>query len=83
MESEKDRRRKELFFGEGGTFAGTELRHRAEMLDRVKASVRLMGKDLSLLFKESLGHLYGIGPTINTAAFMVDSDDFVSRHELR
>jgi hypothetical protein len=72
MESEKDRQRKELFFGEGGTFTGTQLRHRAEMLDRVKASVRLMGKDLNLLLKESLGRLYGIGPAVNTAALMLD-----------
>ena len=60
LDTEKGRPRRELFFGEGGTFTGTQLRHRAEMLDRVKASVRLMSKDLNLLFKESLGHIYGI-----------------------
>jgi hypothetical protein len=72
IESEKERRRRDLFFGEGGTFTGAQLRHRAEMLDRVKTSVRLMGKDLNLLFKESLGHFYGMGQTVNAGAFMLD-----------
>lgn len=58
--SEKETRRKELFFGEGGIYSGNELRHRAEMLDRLKASVRLMSQDLNRLFKESLGHLSGM-----------------------
>src|SRR5688572_13821257 len=64
MEKDKELKRKELFFGEGGTFTGTQLRHRAEMLDRVKASVRLMGKDLNLLLKESLRHLYGMSQLV-------------------
>jgi hypothetical protein len=72
LESEKERPQKELFFGEGGTFTGAQLRHRAEMLDRLKASVRLMGKDLSLLFKESAGHLYGVGQRSEIGAFMLD-----------
>ena len=71
IESEKEHRRRELFFGEGGTFTGVQLRHRAEMLDRVKASVRLMGRDLNLLLKESLGHLYGMDQTVNARAFML------------
>jgi hypothetical protein len=70
MASEKELLRKQLFFGEGGTFTGTQLRQRAEMLDRVKASVRLMGKDLNLLFRESLGHLSGIGQLANTGVLM-------------
>jgi hypothetical protein len=57
--SEKEGRRKQLFFGEGGIYSVPELRHRAEMLDRLKASVRLMSRDLNLLFKETLGHLSG------------------------
>ncbi len=59
MTAQKEQARKQLFFGEGGVFSGPQLRHRAEMLDRVKASVRLMGKDLSVLFRESLGHISG------------------------
>jgi hypothetical protein len=39
---------------------------------RLKASVRLMGKDLSLLFKESVGHLYGIGQSSDIGALMLD-----------
>lgn len=70
MASEKEQLRMQLFFGEGGTFTGTQLRQRAEMLDRVKASVRLMGKDLNLLFRESLGRLYGIGQMANTDVLM-------------
>ena len=59
-DSEKEKHRKELFFGEGGVYTVPELRHRAEMLDRLKASVRLMSQDLNLLFKETLGHLSGM-----------------------
>jgi hypothetical protein len=42
------------------------------MLDRVKASVRLMGKDLNLLFRESLGQLHGIGQMANSGMLMLD-----------
>ncbi|HEX2054841.1 MAG TPA: hypothetical protein VHF07_00015 [Nitrospiraceae bacterium] len=57
--------RKELYFGQGGIYTGNELRHRAEMLDRLKASVRLMSQDLNLLFKESLGHFSGVARMMN------------------
>jgi len=69
---DKEGRRTALFFGEGGVFTGTQLRHRAEMLDRVKSSVRLMSKDLNLLFKESLGRLYGMSQLVNGGALMLD-----------
>jgi hypothetical protein len=72
MDSEKELLRKELYFGQGGTFSGTQLRQRAEMLDRVKASVRLMGKDLNLLLRESLGHLSGIGQMARSGVLMLD-----------
>jgi hypothetical protein len=71
MEKDKELRRKELFFGGGGTFTGTQLRHRAEMLDRVKSSVRLMGKDLNLLLKESLGHLNGMSQIVHSETMML------------
>jgi hypothetical protein len=58
--SKSEERRKELFFGRGGIFTVQDLRHRAEMLERVRASVRLMNQDLNLLFKEALGHLSGL-----------------------
>jgi hypothetical protein len=63
--SEKESHRKELFFGTGGVYTVPELRHRVEMLDRLKAAVRLMSQDLNLLFKESIGHLSGIMKTAN------------------
>ncbi len=72
LQSPKDEGRKQLFFGEGGVYTGSQLRHRAEMLDRVKASVRLMNKDLNLLFRESLGHLSGMGQMVNSGAIMLD-----------
>jgi hypothetical protein len=72
LEAQKERTRKELLFGEGGTFSGAQLRHRAEMLDRVKASVRLMGKDLSLLFRESLGHMNGMNQLVKGSPIMLD-----------
>lgn len=52
--SELERRRTELFFGGGGTYTVEELRYRGEMLDRLKASVRLMAQDLNVLFRETL-----------------------------
>jgi hypothetical protein len=51
--SKKEKRRKELFFGRGGIYTVKELRQHAEMLDRLKASVRLMNKGLNLLLQES------------------------------
>lgn len=42
------------------------------MLDRVKASVRLMGKDLNLLLKESLRHLYGMSQLVKVDQSMPD-----------
>jgi hypothetical protein len=68
--SEKEGRRKELFFGEGGVYSVSELRHRAEMLDRLKASVRLMSQDLNLLFKETLGHLSGMVRMANSSSVL-------------
>jgi hypothetical protein len=70
--SEKEKHRKELFFGEGGVYTVPELRHRAEMLDRLKASVRLMSQDLNLLFKETLGHLAGMIRVANRSARLTE-----------
>ena len=70
--SEKESHRKELFFGEGGVYTVPELRHRAEMLDRLKASVRLMNQDLNLLFKETLGHLSGMVRMANRGAIFIE-----------
>lgn len=70
--SEKEGHRKQLFFGGGGIYTVPELRHRAEMLDRLKASVRLMSQDLNLLFKEALGHLSGMVRMANSRALLVE-----------
>jgi hypothetical protein len=70
--SEKESHRKELFFGEGGVYTVPELRHRAEMLDRLKASVRLMNQDLNLLFKETLGHLSGMVRMANRGTVFIE-----------
>lgn len=70
--SEKEQHRKDLFFGEGGVYTVPELRHRAEMLDRLKASVRLMSQDLNLLFKETLGHLSGMVKMANNRMLLVE-----------
>ena len=70
--SEKEKHRKELFFGGGGVYTVPELRHRAEMLDRLKASVKLMSQDLNLLFKETLGHLSGMVKLANSSALQVE-----------
>ncbi|HET6676321.1 MAG TPA: hypothetical protein VFG71_13330 [Nitrospiraceae bacterium] len=71
-DSEQEGRRKELYFGEGGTYSIPELRHRAEMLDRLKASVRLMSQDLNLLFKETLGHLSGMATIASSRARLIE-----------
>jgi hypothetical protein len=39
------------------------------MLDRLKASVRLMSRDLNLLFKETLGRLSGVVRMAQSGAF--------------
>jgi hypothetical protein len=70
--SAKVNRRRELFFGKGGIYTVPELRHRAEMLDRLKASVRLMSQDLNLLFKETLGHLSGMAWTTSNQSLLID-----------
>jgi hypothetical protein len=70
--SEKEGHRKELFFGEGGVYTVSDLRHRAEMLDRLKASVRLMSQDLNLLFKETLGHLSGMVRMANSRPVLIE-----------
>ena len=70
--SKKEGHRKQLFFGEGGVYTVSELRHRAEMHDRLKASVRLMSQDLNLLFKETLGHLSGMVRMANSSALLID-----------
>lgn len=70
--SEKEERYKQLFFGEGGVYTVPELRHRAEMLDRLKAAVRLMSQDLNLLFKETLGHLSGMARLASSRSRLVE-----------
>jgi hypothetical protein len=70
--SEKEQHRKELFFGEGGVYSVSELRHRAEMLDRLNASARLMSQDLNLLFKETLGHLSGMVRMANRGTLFIE-----------
>lgn len=52
--SRQERRRMELFFGEGGIYRINELRHRSEMLGLLKTHVNLMTQDLNLLFRETL-----------------------------
>jgi hypothetical protein len=52
--SKQERRRVELFFGEGGIYRINELRHRSEMLGLLKTHVNLMTQDLNLLFRETL-----------------------------
>ncbi|MCC2643091.1 MAG: exported protein of unknown function [Nitrospira sp.] len=50
----EERRRADLFFGEGGVYRISELRHRGEMLGLLKTHVNLMTQDLNLLFRETL-----------------------------
>ena len=51
-----DRKRNELFFGEGAVYRMRELRLRAEMLDHLKSEVLRMGQDLNNLLYEVLTH---------------------------
>ena len=52
--SKLERRRVNLFFGEGGAYHISELRYRSEMLGLLKAYIRLMTQDLNVLFRETL-----------------------------
>ncbi len=52
--SKQERRRVELFFGDGGLYRISELRHRGEMLGLLKTHVNLMNQDLNLLYRETL-----------------------------
>ncbi len=52
--SNQERRRVDLFFGDGGLYRISELRHRGEMLGLLKTHVNLMTQDLNLLFRETL-----------------------------
>lgn len=53
-DSEVERRRISLFFGEGGTYGIDDLRARAAMLDLLEADITLMSQDLELLLQEVL-----------------------------
>lgn len=52
--SKTERHRLKLFFENGGTYSIEELRDRAEMLDNLKAEMRLMNQDFNLLLREIL-----------------------------
>lgn len=56
LDSEVERRRISLFFGEGGTYGIDDLRARAAMLDLLEADISLMTQDLELLLQEVLAH---------------------------
>ena len=51
-----EKRRYELFFGEGGIYRMKELRIRAEMLNHLKSEVLRIGQDLNNLLYEVLTH---------------------------
>ena len=51
-----EKRRHELFFGEGGIYRMKELRIRAEMLNHLKSEVLRIGQDLNNLLYEVLTH---------------------------
>jgi hypothetical protein len=70
--SAKDNGRRQLFFGKGGIYTVPELRHQAEMLDRLKTSARLMSQDLNLLFKETLGYLSGTARPTSGRSLLID-----------
>jgi hypothetical protein len=53
---EVERRRIELFFGDGGIYGMKELRIRAEMLNHLKSEVLRIGQDLNNLLYEVLTH---------------------------
>ena len=52
--SEMERRRIELFFGDGGTYDIEELRARAAMLDLLETDISLMHQGLNRLIRELL-----------------------------
>ncbi|HKN85604.1 MAG TPA: hypothetical protein VJV04_01970 [Nitrospiraceae bacterium] len=54
--NDTDKKRNELFFGEGGIYRIKDLRLRAEMLDHLKSEVLRMGQDLNNLLYEVLTH---------------------------
>lgn len=51
-----EKRRNELFFGDGGIYRMKELRIRAEMLNHLKSEVLRIGQDLNNLLYEVLTH---------------------------
>ena len=51
-----EKRRDELFFGDGGVYRMKELRIRAEMLNHLKSEVLRIGQDLNNLLYEVLTH---------------------------
>jgi hypothetical protein len=51
-----EKRRDELFFGQGGIYRMKELRIRAEMLNHLKSEVLRIGQDLNNLLYEVLTH---------------------------
>ncbi|MEX5220192.1 MAG: hypothetical protein NW701_20425 [Nitrospira sp.] len=53
---EVERRRTELFFGDGGVYGMKDLRIRAEMLNHLKSEVLRIGQDLNNLLYEVLTH---------------------------
>ena len=53
-DSKTERKRKSLFFGEGGAYAVDDLRTRARMLQVLKTHVNLMNQDIDLLLREVL-----------------------------
>jgi hypothetical protein len=55
-DNDTDKKRHELYFGEGGIYRIKELRLRAEMLDHLKSEVLHMGQDLNNLLYEVLAH---------------------------
>jgi hypothetical protein len=55
-DNDTDKKRNELYFGEGGIYRIKELRLRAEMLDHLKSEVLRMGQDLNNLLYEVLTH---------------------------
>jgi hypothetical protein len=55
-DNDTDKKRNELYFGEGGIYRIKELRLRAEMLDHLRSEVLRMGQDLNNLLYEVLAH---------------------------
>ena len=50
--SDDERQHRELFFGPGGRYAGSDLRARASMLETLEASLRLVHEELEILIRE-------------------------------